>query len=449
MDALRFGVATSSYQIEGGVDADGRGPSIWDTFCATPGAITDGTDGSIACDSYHRLDEDVELIRELGVTAYRFSIAWPRIQPLGSGRVEPRGLDYYEQLVDKLLAVGVRPVPTLYHWDLPQALEDAGGWPARDTAYRFADYARIVVERLGDRVVDWATLNEPWCSAFLGYAAGIHAPGRKDAEASFAAAHHLLLAHALGRDAIAGGQVGIVLNLSPVWPEDGADPAGVDVIDAVHNRIWLDPLVRGEYPATLTALSEALTPAGVVRDGDLAAIKGSVDWLGVNYYSPFRIGPGRADTTWRQHSPAHPYAPPVSWVGREPKTEMGWEIEPEGLTDVLLRVAEELPGVPLRVTENGAAFADKTLDATGAVVDDDRIAYLETHIAAVETARAKGVPVVDYFAWSLLDNFEWAEGYRKRFGIVACDPANLVRVPKASFWRYAEMAQHARPTPRT
>jgi beta-glucosidase len=213
----------------------------------------------------------------------------------------------------------------------------------------------------------------------------------------------------------------------------------------VHNRIWLDPLVRGSYPTTLTALSTALTPAGVVKDGDLATIEGSVDWLGINYYSPFRLGPARPGvTSWTQSSPAHPYAPPVSFVGREPKTEMGWEIEPEGMTDVLLRVAEELPGLPLRVTENGAAFADTTLDSNGAVVDDDRIAYLESHIAAVETARAKGVPVVDYFAWSLLGNFEWAEGYRKRFGLVACDPADPVRIPKASFHWYAEVARQAR-----
>ena len=443
MDDLRFGVATSSYQIEGAVDVDGRGPSIWDTFCAVPGTVADGSDGSTACDSYHRLGEDLELIGDLGVTAYRFSIAWSRIQPTGSGRVEPRGLDYYERLVDGLLARGVRPVPTLYHWDLPQALEDAGGWPVRDTAFRFAEYAEIVADRFGDRITDWATLNEPWCTAFLGYASGVHAPGRKDPEAAFATAHHLLLAHALGRDAIEG-QVGIVLNLSPVWAEDGADPAAIDVVDAVHNRLWLDPLVRGDYPATLTSLSPALTSEGVVRDGDLAAIKGAVDWVGVNYYSPYRIGPGHPGATASESSPNHPYAPPLSYVNREPRTEMGWGIEPPGMTEILLRVANELPGLPLRVTENGAAFADPHVDSNGAVVDDDRIDYLASHIAAVEAARAQGAPVVEYFAWSLLDNFEWAEGYRNRFGIVSCDPADPVRIPKASYRWYAQLAQRAK-----
>jgi beta-glucosidase len=389
------------------------------------------------------LGEDLELIRELGVTAYRFSLAWPRIQPTGSGPVESRGLDYYERLVDGLLAAGVRPVPTLYHWDLPQALEDAGGWPVRDTAYRFAEYAGIVAERLGDRVVEWATLNEPWCSAFLGYSSGVHAPGRMDPEAAFAAAHHLLLAHTFGREVL-GGQTGIVLNLSPVWAEPGANPAAVDVVDAVHNRIWLDPLTRGDYPETLTALSPALTSEGVVRDGDLARMKGALDWIGVNYYSPFRIGPAHPEAPLNDTSPIHPYAPPMSYVSREPHTEMGWEIAPEGMTKILLRVANELPGLPIRVTENGVAFPDAKVDANGAVVDDDRIGYLETHIAAVEAARAAGAPVVDYFAWSFLDNFEWAEGYRKRFGLVSCDPTDPVRVPKASFRWYGDLARRQR-----
>ncbi|MFN2540167.1 MAG: family 1 glycosylhydrolase, partial [Mycobacteriales bacterium] len=400
MRPLRYGVATSSYQIEGAVDADGRGASIWDTFCAQPGAIADGSSGEGACASYERLDEDLALIEQLGVTAYRFSIAWPRVQPTGTGEIEQRGLDYYERLVDGLLALGVEPVPTLYHWDLPQALEDAGGWPVRDTAYRFADYAAVVSAHLGDRVTRWATHNEPWCAAFLGYASGVHAPGRRDPEAAYAAAHHLLLGHALGRTAMDGLQVGIVLNLSPVYAEPGADPDGVDMIDAVHNRIWLDPLGQGSYPAALTSRSTALTEQGVVQPGDLALVKDSLDWVGINYYSPFRIGPGSPEVTWELGSPSHPYTPPVSFVGREPKTEMGWEIYAGGMTDVLRRATTDLPGIPLAVTENGAAFADLEVDEHGVVSDDDRVAYLSAHLAAVEDARTADIPVEDYFAWS-------------------------------------------------
>ncbi len=444
---LGYGVATSSYQVEGAVDQDGRGPTIWDSFCSRPGAIADGTDGSVACDSYHRLHDDLELLTGLGVTAYRFSVAWSRVQPTGTGAVEPRGLDYYERLVDALLAEGIRPFPTLYHWDLPQPLEDAGGWPVRETALRFADYAGVVADRLGDRVSAWATMNEPWCTAFLGYAAGVHAPGRREPDSALAAAHHLLLGHALGRDAvqqvIPTADVGIVLNPAPVRCDPGGDPEAVDVVDAIQNRIWLDPLADGCYPEVLTTASPVLTEEGVVADGDLAAIRGSADWLGINYYMPFRIA-----ATDGEHPPrAYPFAPPFAFAPRPPLTDIGWEVDPVGMTEVLLRAADRLPGVPLRVTENGMACGDDQVEASGRVQDGDRIAYLDAHLAAVEDARALGAPVLDYLAWSLMDNFEWAEGYRKTFGLVAVDAVTQDRTPKASYAWYAERVRRERSGP--
>jgi beta-glucosidase len=441
MEPLGFGTATSSYQIEGGTLEDGRGPSIWDTFCAEPGRILDDSNGSVACGSYHRWAEDLDLLAELGVTAYRFSLAWPRIQPSGKGPAEPRGLDYYERLVDGLIERGIRPFPTLYHWDLPQELEDAGGWPVRATAERFVEYTTHVVNRIGDRVTSWATFNEPWCAAFLGYSAGVHAPGRTDPEAAFAAAHHQLIAHTWSRDALKAAspkaEVGIVLNLSPVWSEPGVDPMAVRMVDAVQNRIWLDPLAEGSYPELLIERSPALTEAGVVLQGDLAAVHGSLDWMGINYYSGYRLGPGY-EGALPSRAAAHPYTPSCSWQPREPLTEMGWEIVPEGMTEILLSTAERFPGLTLRVTENGAAFADTQRDEDGAVIDDDRVDYLRTHIDAVEAARTQGARVLDYFAWSLLDNFEWAEGYRKTFGLVGVEADTLRRVPKKSFRWYAE-----------
>ncbi|MEX2290911.1 MAG: GH1 family beta-glucosidase [Mycobacteriales bacterium] len=444
LPALGYGVATSAYQIEGAVAEDGRGPSVWDVFTRQPGVVLDGTDGSVACDSYHRLDDDLVLLSALGVSAYRFSIAWPRVQPLGHGRIEPRGLDYYDRLVDGLLARGLRPFPTLYHWDLPQPLEDAGGWPVRDTAERFADYARAVAGRLGDRIDTWATHNEPWCTAFLGYAAGAFAPGRRDPHAAYAAAHHLLLSHALAgaalRAEVAGAQVGLVLNLAPVWLDRDGDPAAADHVDAVQNRLWLDPLTRGAYPELLA--SRALTPAGVALPEDLERIRGSVDWLGVNYYTPFRIGAaGSAGSGVGQDAGGYPGAPDFAFRPRGPLTTMGWEVEASGLEEVLRRVAEELPGLPLRVTENGAAFPDDARGPAGEVEDLDRIDYLRRHLAAVERVRAAGVPVLDYFAWSLLDNFEWAQGYTQTFGLVSVDPVTRQRTPKRSFSWYAGQAR--------
>ncbi len=436
---LGYGVATSAYQIEGATDADGRSASIWDTFCARPGTVLDGSDGSTACRSYERLDDDLDLVQGLGAGSYRFSVAWPRVQPTGRGPVEPRGLGYYDRLVDGLLARGVRPLPTLYHWDLPQALEDAGGWPARETALRFADYAEVVAARLADRVRTWATLNEPWCSAFLGYAAGVHAPGRRDPEAALAAAHHLLLAHALGaqavRSASRGLEVGLVLNLAPVRPEPDADTLGTALVDAVQNGLWLDALADGRYPDVLLQRSPGLR--AIVEPDDLPAVAGSLDWLGVNYYTPLRPGRPGGSGGVGQAADAYPYTPDFAFHPRPPHTAMGWEVDASGLLDLLLAVGRRLPGLPLRITENGASFPDDALDAAGAVRDDDRIAYLREHLAAVEQARGQGVPVLDYLAWSLLDNFEWAEGYTQTFGLVSVDLATGRRTPKHSYAWYA------------
>jgi beta-glucosidase len=442
---LLLGVATAAFQIEGASTADGRGPSIWDTLCRRPGAIADGSDGSVACGSYERVDEDLDLVRDLGAAAYRFSIAWPRIQPEGSGPPNTAGLDHYERVVDGLLARGIVPLPTLYHWDLPQALEDAGGWPARDTADRFAEYAGLVAERLGDRVHWWSTLNEPWCSAFLGYAAGIHAPGRQDGDAAFAAAHHLLLGHALGaaavRDIVASAAVGIVLNLAPVWPEGADATAGAAYVDAVQNGLWLGALVDGRYPDLLGPLQDA----GLVRDGDLARTAGSADWIGVNYYTPFRIGAGgTGGSELVQSTKAYPGAPPLRFLPREPMTQMGWEVAAGGLEEVLLTTSRRAPGLPLMVTENGAAYADEQRAADGSIQDEDRIAYLRDHHAAASRARDAGVDLRAYVVWTLLDNFEWSYGYTKKFGIVEVEAGTLRRIPKASYHHCAALAAAAR-----
>ena len=443
---LGWGVATASYQVEGSLDVGGRGPSIWDVFAARPGAISDGSDGTTACGSYDRVDEDLDLVAGMGVGAYRFSIAWPRVQPDGRGPGLAAGLDLYDRVVDGLLARGLRPLPTLYHWDLPQALEDAGGWPARDTALRLADYAAVVGARLGDRVETWATLNEPWCSAFLGYAAGVHAPGRREGDVAYAAAHHLLLGHALAaqalRSASPAADVGIVLNLAPVRREPDGDPAAVDVVDAVQNRLWLDALADGSYPSVLPALADP----ELVRPGDLEAVRGSAAWVGLNYYTPYRVAAvGSGTGSAPQDTAAYPGAPAFEFAPRDPRTAMGWEVDATGLEEQLLALAARLPGVPLRVTENGAAYDDEVRGPDGSVDDQDRIAYFAAHLDALDRARAAGAPVVDYVAWTLLDNFEWAYGYSKRFGLVEVEPGTLRRVPKASYRWFAERL--GRPSP--
>jgi beta-glucosidase len=442
---LAYGVATASYQIEGAVTEDGRGTSIWDTFAALPGTVRDGRDGSVACDSYHRYEEDLDLMAGAGLGWYRFSIAWPRILPEGVGRVESRGLDFYDRLVDATLARGIAPTATLYHWDLPQALEDRDGWLNRDTAEAFADYATVVHDRLGDRVRVWATHNEPWCAAYLGYASGVHAPGRREGGSANRAAHHLLLGHGLAAARLheAGAtDVGIVLNLAPFWPEDPSDAdvvAATDELDALRNRVWLGPLVDGRYDDGMLAVAPELADPDVVRDGDLDVIRGSADWLGVNYYTPFRIAAPDAGAEQHPDADAYPGARPLSFVVREPRTDIGWEVDATGLEEVLVDTHRR-SGLPILVTENGAAYPDdqRVPGAEDSVDDQDRIDYLRDHIAATLRAREAGADVRAYIVWTLLDNFEWAEGYTKTFGIVHIDPRDQTRTPKASFHWLAE-----------
>lgn len=438
-----WGVATAAYQIEGAVAEDGRGPSIWDTFAHTPGRVRGGDTGDVACDHYHRFREDVRMMADLGIRAYRFSVAWPRIQPDGRGPANPAGLDFYRRLVDDLLDHDILPWLTLYHWDLPQPLEESGGWPARDTAGRFAEYAQLVHAALGDRVRHWTTLNEPWCSAFLGYGSGTHAPGRREPAGAVRAAHHLLLGHGLAvqalRAADPGVAAGITVNLYAVSPatEDQVDADAARRIDGLANRFFLDPLLRGRYPADVMGDLREVTDFGHVREGDLATIATPLSMLGINYYSRYVVTaqPGEDATQgWRR---------PESWPGSEhvrfvhrglPQTAMGWEVDAPGLVEVLCRVATEYPSLPLYITENGAAFADEP-GPDGAVDDPDRVAYLAQHRAACQRAVAMGVPLRGYFAWSLLDNFEWAWGYSRRFGLVYVDYPTQRRIPKSSaYW---------------
>ncbi|MDX5572976.1 GH1 family beta-glucosidase [Streptomyces sp. ID01-9D] len=432
---FRWGVATSSYQIEGAAAEDGRTPSIWDTFCRVPGAVEGGEHGDVACDHYHRMPEDVELIAGLGVDTYRFSLAWPRIQPGGRGPANEKGLDFYKRLVDELQGRGVTPWITLYHWDLPQELEDAGGWPARDTALRFAEYAALAHEALGDRVEHWTTLNEPWCSAMLGYAYGLHAPGRRDLGDAMAAVHHLLLGHGLAAGALrdaAGSdplELGITLNLGTATPETDseADREACRRADGMGTRLYLDPLVHGRYPEDIVADLAAQHIELPVREGDLAAIAAPLDVLGVNFYRGMQFSGVTEDG-----SPLDAEGlPVVRAVDRDlPRTAMDWEITPTELTDLLVRLQRDY-ALPTVITENGAAF-DDTVAADGSVPDADRTAYLADHIAAVVAARARGADVRGYFAWSLMDNFEWAYGYDKRFGIVRVDYDTQLRTLKDS-----------------
>ncbi|MDR1449693.1 MAG: beta-glucosidase [Propionibacteriaceae bacterium] len=442
--AFRFGAATAAYQIEGAVAADGRGPSIWDVFSHAPGRIDGGDTGDTACGHYDRMPADVALLGDLGVDAYRFSIAWPRVQPTGSGKPNPAGLAFYDRLVDELAARGIEPVATVYHWDLPQALEEAGGWPDRAVAERFADYAGLVAQALGDRVKLWCTLNEPWCSAFLGYASGVHAPGRREPAAALAAAHHLNLAHGLGAQAIraaaADAQVSVVLNVHAVKAasDSAADHAACRRIDAVGNRIFLDPLLDGSYPEDLLADTAGISDWSFVRDGDLALIRQPLDLLGVNYYKTDTVraaaaGPA-ANTPWVGADDVE-FLPPTG-----PLTDMGWNIEPAGLTGLLAGLHARWPGLPLFVAENGAAFPDR-LDADGQVRDPQRIDYLSRHLEALTAALAAGVPVRGYFAWSLMDNFEWSLGYAKRFGLFYTDYATGERHWKDSARWYQKLCR--------
>jgi beta-glucosidase len=471
-----WGAATSSAQIEG--DRAGRGDSIWDMLAAQPGRILDGSDLDVACDHVHRYGEDVQLLSDLGVDAYRFSVAWPRVLPDGVGRVSADGLGFYDRLVDALLERGIDPWVTLYHWDLPLALHQRGGWPNRDAVDWFAEYVGAVHERLGDRVTHWATFNEPWCSAWLGYGSGEHAPGERDHERAWPAMHHLLLAHgtAVQRLRELSGDradIGIVLNLFGVHPVDDASPAvkeAVEHIDVMQNRVWLDALLRSQYGDAVRELAPASFEE-VVHDGDLQVIGAPIDWLGVNYYADLtfeaqRSGHGNEphdasaahdlrqdiDTEGALSREAHtagayPGADAVAAVDPGPEgTTMRWPVTPFGLTGTLRRIAREWPAPPLVVTENGAAFVDDVQPrGEGVVIDDPRRAdYLREHVAAVQAARTEGVDVRGYFAWSLLDNFEWAWGYTQTFGIVHVDLDTQRRTPKASFSTYADLVRAAR-----
>ncbi|GAA0559852.1 GH1 family beta-glucosidase [Actinomadura livida] len=426
-EGFLWGAATAAYQIEGAAQEDGRTPSIWDTFSHTPGKVLDGDTGDVATDHYHRRQEDVATMAELGLDAYRFSISWSRVLP--DGTPNQKGLDFYSRLVDELLGHGIAPVATLYHWDLPQALEDAGGWPERDTARRFADYAERIGRVLGDRVHTWTTLNEPWCTAFLGYASGVHAPGRTDPAAALAAAHHLNLAHGLAVRALRGvvspsARHSATLNIHHLR----GDADAVRQVDAVSNRVFLDPMLGNGYPADLLEDTAPITDWGFLRDGDSEIIAAPLDVLGVNYYSPTLVR--RWDgVSPREHADGHrrgaasPFVgcDAVEFVGQPgPYTAMGWPIDATGMEELLLRLHRDYPHTPLMVTENGAAFDDR-VDGDGRIRDDLRIAYLRDHIAAVERACQAGADVRGYFAWSLLDNFEWAYGYSKRFGLVRVD----------------------------
>jgi beta-glucosidase len=446
-----WGAATAAYQVEGATGEDGRTASIWDTFSHTPGLVLGAETGDVACDHYHRYRDDVALMAELGLRSYRFSVSWSRVQPTGSGPANPAGLDFYRRLVDELLARDIVPWLTLYHWDLPQELEDAGGWPNRDTAHRFAEYADLVNQALGDRVRNWTTLNEPWCSAFLGYASGVHAPGRQDPAGSILAGHHLLLGHGLAVRAIKAArpdsEVGITLNLYPVSPAGRGphDDDAVRRIDGLQNRIFLDPVLLGSYPADVVEDLREVTSFDHVRDGDLPIISTPLDMLGVNYYTRHVVtGPDPDKLPYLDHNrpqSSYPGSEHVEFLGRGlPVTAMDWEIDAPGLAEVLSRVHENYTKLPLYVTENGAAF-DDVPGPDGRVHDPERIGYFDAHLRACHQAIEAGVPLRGYFAWSLLDNFEWSWGYSKRFGMVYVDYSTQRRIAKSSAEWYAEVTR--------
>ncbi len=429
-----WGTATSAYQIEGAVGEDGRGPSIWDTFCRQPGKIWQGQTGDVASDHYHRWREDIRLMQELGLPAYRFSIAWPRILPEGTGKVNPAGLDFYDRLVDGLREAGIEPFVTLYHWDLPQALQDRGGWTKRETAEAFAEYARIVAERLGDRVTYWITHNEPFVSSIFGHFTGEHAPGKKSPFDAAWAYRHLMLSHGLAVEALratlpSSAQIGIVLNLSPVHPASDSpkDRQAAKRLDGLLNRMFLEPVLRGRFPSDLQkAFGLLFKPASE----DMKRIAAPVDFLGINYYT----------RVVARHDSGTPFiqAAAVEVEGSE-RSEM-WEVYPEGMYEVLTRVYSEYRPARLLVTENGFPFPDAP-DPDGRVHDPQRIAYLRRHLLQVHRAVSEGVPVQGYFVWSLLDNFEWAHGYRMRFGLIYVDYETQARTIKDSGRWYAEVVR--------
>jgi beta-glucosidase len=440
-----WGGATSSYQIEGAWNEDGKGESIWDRFAHTPGKIEDGSTGDVACDHYHRWRDDIALMKALGLKAYRFSVSWPRILPSGRGKVNQAGLDFYSRLVDGLLEAGIRPFATLYHWDLPQALQDQGGWPARNTAEAFGEYAQVVSRALGDRVKDWMTINEPWCVSFLSHQIGEHAPGWKDNwAAAIRAAHHALLAHGWAvpvlRANSPGAEVGIVLNCVPAYPASPseADAQAARAFDGYFNRWFLDPLFGRGYPEDkLTEYTLAgYAPSGwedLILPGDLDTISVATDFLGINYYNRAVI---------RNHSVPDSQNLPPTVQPREQVTDMGWEVYPDGLYDLLLRIHREYAPPKIYIAENGASYSDGPNDQAQ-IHDARRLAYVRDHLVACHRAIQNGVPLSGYFIWSLMDNFEWAKGYTQRFGVVWVDYATQQRVPKDSArWYQGVIAQN-------
>ncbi|WKN48417.1 GH1 family beta-glucosidase [Nocardioides sp. Arc9.136] len=432
---FRFGTSTAAYQVEGAAAEDGRGPSVWDTFSHTPGRTKDGHTGDVACDHYHRFHEDVALMKDLGVGGYRLSLSWSRIQPTGRGTPNARGLDFYDRLLDTLLAADVQPMVTLFHWDLPQALEDDGGWLNRATIDRFAEYAAIAGERFGDRVEHWVPVNEPNVVMMMGYGIGMHAPGRTLMFDSLPVAHHLLLAHGRAaialRDSVPAGvtaSVGCANNHAPMWPasDDAADVGATKLFDAMWNGLFIEPMLLGRYPVDIAPLLE-----DVVEDGDLATIRQPLDFYGVNYYNPMKIGAAAEDAEL-------PFA--FRELLGHPTTDVGWPVVPDALREWLImfraRFRNALP--PLYITENGAAY-NMGPDADGVVDDQPRIDYIDAHLRAVATAVQRGVDVRGYYCWSLLDNFEWSEGYSQRFGLVHVDYETQARTPKRSYQWYADV----------
>jgi len=442
-----FGAATAAYQVEGAASENGRGLSVWDTFSHTPGKVLHGDTGDVACDTYHRYREDVALMASLSLPSYRFSISWPRVQPGGRGPVNQKGLDYYRSLVDELNGHGISPVATLYHWDLPQELQDDGGWTVRTTAERFAQYTAIVAAALGDGVTRWLTLNEPQVVVNNGYRLGTHAPGLHDIHAAAAATHHLLLGHgmALGvlRDLLPDGvPVGITLDMHPVQLTSGVPDenllAARRMADAELHGVFLEPVLHGRYPTE--AREDFLAPPTIVADGDLDEIARPLDFLGVNYYSAIYLKTGDPDDLRRNEQPSRWPLPGVveyrpEWLAQ---TSMGWTVDPEAFADLLVDLSRRAPGLPIYVTENGCA-AEDYVDPDGVVNDVERIRYLHDHLAAVAKAIEAGANVAGYFAWSLLDNFEWSWGYQKRFGIVYVDFETQRRIPKQSSRFYADV----------
>jgi beta-glucosidase len=438
-----WGASTAAYQIEGAARADGKGPSVWDTFSHTPGKVRGGDTGDIACDSYHRYREDVALMASLGLRSYRFSVSWPRVQPGGRGAANQKGLDYYRALLDELGEHGIAATVTLYHWDLPQELQDEGGWAVRGTAERFAEYASLTAQALGDRVARWITLNEPQVVSTNGYRNGDHAPGLRDGAAASAATHHLLLGHGLATQALrshGAAEVGITLDLHPVRAAGDAGSDAVEqarlVTDAAANGIYLQPILHGRYPEH--APQALLPPSSLIADGDLTTISQPLDFLGVNYYSPIFLRAGDPADLRRNENPARCQVPGVVEYRPEhlERTNMDWLVDPTGLHQILVEVSRQAPGLPLYVTENGRA-AEDYVNPAGEVDDLERVRFLHMHLEAAARAIKDGANLAGYFVWSLLDNFEWGWGYQKRFGIVFVDFGTQRRIPKASAHFYS------------